>query len=138
MTQMRVIRARPNVVAFPYVFISLGKRKCPLLMSTLDKSKLVALENNNNNCKGKTPKSNNGPWAPYRVQPRPRRKWGTKKNSSPTLISPSLFKKTSEEECLLRRTKYGPNVHPIHNEESLQTNISSKDERHKARRRKRI
>ena len=47
MTQARVIRARPNVVAFPYVSISLGKRKCPLLMSTLDKSKLVALEKSN-------------------------------------------------------------------------------------------
>ena len=46
------------------------------------------------------------------------------------MISPNLFKKISEEECLLGRTKYGPNMHPIHNKESLQTNIGSKDEPH--------
>ena len=69
-------------------------------------------------CRGKIPKSNNGPWAPYRVQPRLRRKWGAKRTSSPTLMSPNLFKKRSEEECLLGRAKYGPNVHLIHNKES--------------------
>ena len=68
----------------------------------------------------KFPKSNNGPWAPYRVQPRSRRKWDAKRTSGPTLMSPNLFKKRSEEECLLERAKYGLNVHPIHNKESLQ------------------
>ena len=71
-------------------------------------------------CRGKILKPNNGPWAQYRVQPRPRRKRGAKRTFSPTLISPNLFKKRSEEECLLRRAKYGPNMHPIHNKESLQ------------------
>ena len=68
----------------------------------------------------KFPKSNNGPWAPYRVQPQSRRKWGAQKTSSPTLMSPSLFQKRSEEEFLLERAKNGPNVHPIHNKESFQ------------------
>ena len=89
-------------------------------------------------CKGKIPKSNNGPWALYRVQLQPRRKWGAKKTSNPTLISPNLFKKTSEEECLLGRAKYGPNMHPIHNEESFQTNIGNKDEPQNAGRRTRV
>ena len=62
---------------------------------------------------------------------------GRQKTSNPTLISPNLFKKTSKEECLIGRAKYGPNMHPIHNEESFQTNIGSKDEPHKAGRRKR-
>ena len=36
------------------------------------------------------------------------------------------FKKTSEEECLLKHTKYWPNMRPIHNEESSQTNVGSR------------
>ena len=71
-------------------------------------------------CRGKIPKSNHGPWAPYRDQPCPRRKWCAKRTSGPTLMSPNLFKRWSEEECLLGRAKYGPNMHPTNNKESLQ------------------
>ena len=39
-------------------------------------------------------------------------------------------------ECLLERAKYKPNMHPIHNKESFQTNMGNKDKPHKARRRK--
>ena len=50
-TQARVNRARPYLVAFPYVSIFLGEGKCSLLMSALDKSKLVALEKSNTGVK---------------------------------------------------------------------------------------
>ena len=46
-TKARVNGARPYLVAFPYVSIFLGESKCSLLMSALDKSKLVALEKSN-------------------------------------------------------------------------------------------
>ena len=63
---------------------------------------------------------------------------GVPKDFQPNLDEPNLFKKTSEEECLLGRTKYGSNVRPIHSEESSQMNMGSKDEPHKAGRRKKI
>ena len=44
---------------------------------------------------------------------------GTKKAPGPILMGPNLFKRRSEEECLLGRTKYGSNMHPTNNKESL-------------------
>ena len=63
---------------------------------------------------------------------------GAPKDFQPNPDEPNLFKKTSEKECLLGHTKSGSNVRPIHNEESSQTNMGSKDEPHKAGRRKRV
>ena len=63
---------------------------------------------------------------------------GAPKDLQPNPNEPNLFKKASEEECLLGRTKYGSNVCPIHSEESSQTNIGSKDEPHKPGRMKKI
>ena len=44
----------------------------------------------------------------------------TKKAPGPILMSPNLFKRRSEEKCLLGRTKYGSNTHSASNKESLQ------------------
>ena len=63
--------------------------------------------------------------------------WAPKRAPDPILIGPNLFKMRSEEECLLGRVKYGLNMHPIHNR-ITPTNIGSKNEPHKAGRRKRI
>ena len=51
---------------------------------------------------------------------------GGPKDFQPKSVEPNLFKKTSKEECLLGYTKYGPNVRPIHSEESSQTNVDSR------------
>ena len=51
---------------------------------------------------------------------------GGPKDFQPNPVEPNLFKKASEEECLLGHTKCGPNVRPIHNEESSQTNVDSR------------
>ena len=45
---------------------------------------------------------------------------GTKRAPSPILMGPNLFKRQSEEECLLRRTKYGLNTPPANNKDSPQ------------------
>ena len=45
---------------------------------------------------------------------------GTKRAPGPILMGPNLFKRQSEEKCLLRRAKYGSNMHPTSNKESLQ------------------
>ena len=45
---------------------------------------------------------------------------GTKRAPSPILMGPKLFKRRSEEECLLGHAKYGSNIHPTSNKESLQ------------------
>ena len=45
---------------------------------------------------------------------------GAKRAPSPILIGPNLFKRRSKEECLLGHAKYGSNMHPTNNKESLQ------------------
>ena len=45
---------------------------------------------------------------------------GAKKAPGPILMGPDLFKRRSEEKCLLGRTKHGSNMHPTSNKESLQ------------------
>ena len=45
---------------------------------------------------------------------------GTKMAPGPILMGPNLFKRRSEEECLLRRTKYGSNTPPASNKDSPQ------------------
>ena len=44
---------------------------------------------------------------------------GAKRAPSPILMGPNLFKRRSEEKCLLGRTKYGSNIHLTSNKESL-------------------
>ena len=43
-----------------------------------------------------------------------------KRAPGPILMGPNLFKRRSEEECLLGRAKYGSDLHPTNNKESLQ------------------
>ena len=45
---------------------------------------------------------------------------GAKRALGPILMGPNLFKMRSEEKCLLERAKYGSNMHPTSNKESLQ------------------
>ena len=45
---------------------------------------------------------------------------GAKKGPGPILMGPNLFKSRSEEECLLGRARYGSDMHPTSNKESLQ------------------
>ena len=45
---------------------------------------------------------------------------GTKRAPDPILMGLDLFKRRSEEKCLLGRTKYGLNMHPTNSKESLQ------------------
>ena len=45
---------------------------------------------------------------------------GTKRTPGPILMGPNLFKRRSEEECLLGYAKYGSNMDPTNNKESLQ------------------
>ena len=45
---------------------------------------------------------------------------GAKRAPGPILMDPNLFKGQFEEKCLLERTKYGSNMHPTSNKESLQ------------------
>ena len=45
---------------------------------------------------------------------------GAKRALGPILMGPNLFKRQSEEKCLLGRAKYGSNIHPTSNKESLQ------------------
>ena len=45
---------------------------------------------------------------------------GAKRAPSPILMGPNLFKRRFEEKCLLGRVKYGSNMHPTNNKESLQ------------------
>ena len=40
---------------------------------------------------------------------------GAKRAPGPILMGPNLFKRWSEEECLLGRAKYGSNMHPTSN-----------------------
>ena len=67
-------------------------------------------------------------WAlgPARSPAMTKREKGGPKDFQPNSVEPNLFKKTSEEECLLGHTKYGPNVRPIHSEQSSQTNVRSR------------
>ena len=44
----------------------------------------------------------------------------TKRAPGPILMGPNLFKRRSEEECLLGRTKYGSNMHLASNKDSPQ------------------
>ena len=46
-----------------------------------------------------------------KVRPRPRRRCGCQKAPGPILMGPKIFKRRSEEKCLLGRTKYGSNMH---------------------------
>ena len=46
--------------------------------------------------------------------------WAPKRAPSPILMGPNLFKRRSEDECLLGRAKYGSDMHPTNNKESLQ------------------
>ena len=45
---------------------------------------------------------------------------GAKKAPGLILMGPTLFKRRSEEKCLLGRAKYGSNMHSTSNKESLQ------------------
>ena len=45
---------------------------------------------------------------------------GAKRALGPILMGPNLFKRQSEEECLLGRAKYSSSMHPTNNKESLQ------------------
>ena len=45
---------------------------------------------------------------------------GAKRAPDPILMGPDLFKRRSEEKCLIGHTKYGSNMHPTSNKESLQ------------------
>ena len=45
---------------------------------------------------------------------------GAKKAPDPILMGLKLFKRQSEEKRLLGRTKYGSNMRPTNNKESLQ------------------
>ena len=45
---------------------------------------------------------------------------GAKRAPGLILIGPNLFKRRSEEECLLGYAKYGSNMDPTNNKESLQ------------------
>ena len=45
---------------------------------------------------------------------------GTKRAPGPILMGPKLFKRRSEEEYLLVRTKYGSNMHSASNKDSPQ------------------
>ena len=45
---------------------------------------------------------------------------GAKRAPDPILMGPNLFKRWSEEKCLLGRAKYDSNMHPTSNKESLQ------------------
>ena len=45
---------------------------------------------------------------------------GAKRGPGPILMDPNLFERQSEEKCLLGRAKYGSNMHPTSNKESLQ------------------
>ena len=45
---------------------------------------------------------------------------GAKRAPGPILMGPNLFKRWSEEKCLLGRAKYDSNMHPTSNKESLQ------------------
>jgi len=45
---------------------------------------------------------------------------GAKRAPDLIFMGPNLFKRWSEEKCLLGRTKYGSNMHPTSNKESLQ------------------
>ena len=63
-------------------------------------------------CRGKGPKSYNGPWAPYGKINHVRRKdVGTKRAPSPILIGLKTFKGQFEEKCLLGSDEYGSNMH---------------------------
>ena len=42
---------------------------------------------------------------------------GTKRAPDPIFMGPNLFKRRSEEECLLGRAKYDSNVHSTNNKE---------------------
>ena len=45
---------------------------------------------------------------------------GAKRTSGPILMGPNLFKRRFEEKCLLGSAKFGSNMHPTSNKESLQ------------------
>ena len=45
---------------------------------------------------------------------------GAKRAPGPILMGPDLFKRRSEEKCLLGHIKYGSNMHPTSNKKSLQ------------------
>ena len=45
---------------------------------------------------------------------------GTKRAPGPILMGLKLFKRRSEEECLLRHTKFGSNIHSASYKDSLQ------------------
>ena len=45
---------------------------------------------------------------------------GAKRAPDPILMDLNSFKRQSEEKCLLGHTKYGSNMHPTSNKESLQ------------------
>ena len=44
---------------------------------------------------------------------------GAKRAPSPIFMGPNLFKRRSEEGCLLGRARYGSDMHPTNNKESL-------------------
>ena len=63
-------------------------------------------------CRGKGPKSYSGPWAPYEKINHVRGEdVGAKRILSPVLVGMKAFKGKSKEKCLLRRDKYGLNMH---------------------------
>ena len=63
-------------------------------------------------CRGKDPRSYNGPWAPYgkfdHVQGED---VGAKRVPGPVLVGLKMFRRWSEEKCLLECNKYGTSMH---------------------------
>jgi len=63
-------------------------------------------------CRGKGPKSYNGPWAPYwKINHVRGEDVGAKRAFSPILVGMKTLKGQSEEKCLLGRDGCGSNMH---------------------------
>ena len=71
-------------------------------------------------CRGKVPRTYNGPWAHIEFDHIRGEGVDTKRAPGPILMGPSLFKRRSEEKCLLGRAKYGSNTPPASNKYSPQ------------------
>ena len=66
-------------------------------------------------CRGKGPKSYNGPWAPYgKISYVQGEEVGAKRAHSTVFVDRETFKRRSEEKCLLGRDEYGSNMHSVY------------------------
>ena len=79
-------------------------------------------------CRGKGLRSHSGPWAPYgKIDHVRGEDVGAKRAPGPALVGLKMFRRLSEEKCLLGRNKYGSNMHYLL-EGPTPTSISNKDE----------